>query len=348
MKKVLYIAFYYNHDNEIASKRLRGIAKYLPEYGFEPVVIVPKSENSTVNFKGVQIVETDYKDMFDKILPKSKKTTQNKVKRPSKPKGLISKTIHIAGEIFAYPDGMKNWYKPAFEKCCEIIDNEDIYGIISSSFPITSHIIAHDLVKKYNLPWIGDLRDLWNLNPYINHFFIRDYFEKRLEKKTFENVSVLTTTTDMAQQTLQQLHPNKKIISVVSGYDPDDFKCLKPEKTNDKLTLLYAGSLYGGKRDPSILFCAVKQLIDERKIASDKISIDFYGDESNLEKLREKYSLESIVNIHGGIPHEEVLQNQMNSDVLLLISWMSEKEKMFIPGKVYEYMACKKPVVAIG
>ena len=50
----------------------------------------------------------------------------------------------------------------------------------------------------------------------------------------------------------------------------------------------------------------------------------------------------------GKISHEEVLQNQMNSDVLLLVSWMNENETMFIPGKVYEYMGSKKPIYSIG
>ena len=111
---------------------------------------------------------------------------------------------------------------------------------------------------------------------------------------------------------------------------------------------MYAGSLYNGKRNPSILFEAVSQLIEENKIDSDKITIDFYGDTANLEELSKKYNIESIVSIHGKVSHDEVLQNQMNSDVLLLISWMNEKEKMFMPGKVYEYMGSKKPILSIG
>ena len=50
MKKVIYIAFYFNHVNEIASKRLQGVAKYLPEFGYEPIVIVPKTENKAVKY----------------------------------------------------------------------------------------------------------------------------------------------------------------------------------------------------------------------------------------------------------------------------------------------------------
>lgn len=349
MKRILYIAFYYNHSNEIASKRLQGVSKYLPNFGYEPIVIVPKTNNKTIEFNNVQVIETDYEDMVSKFLPgKKSKEVSDSSSPQNDSNGILSKAISLAGEFFAYPDGMKYWKKPAFEKCCEIIEKEEIHGIISSSFPITSHIIACNLKEKYNIPWIADLRDLWNMNPYINHTFIRNYFEKKLELKTFENVDILTTTTPLAQKTLQTLHPQKRIVSVVSGYDPEDFKHIKQTQTTDKLTLMYAGSLYGGKRDPSILFDALNQLINENKVDANKISIDFYGDSTNLNELSKKYNLKSNVHIHGRITHEEVLQNQMNSDVLLLISWMNESEKMFIPGKVYEYIASKKPILSIG
>ncbi len=349
MKKVLYIAFNYNHDTGIASKRLRGVAKYLPSFGWQPTVIVPRTSNETVEIDGVKVVETDYEDMISKFMPKSNNTGRKReVSSGDQTNKFISQSLSIAGEIFAYPDSMKYWKKPAIEASCEIIETEKIDAILSTSSPVTSHLIAHDLKKKYDIPWIADLRDLWNLNPYINHNPIRRVFEKRLEMKTFENVDILTTTTEIAQQTLKTIHPDKKIVPVVSGFDPEDFENTKQSEYSEKLTLMYAGSLYGGKRDPSILFDSINQLIDENKISKDKIIIDFYGDETNLRELSKKYNIESNVNIHGRITQKEVLTHQMNSDILLLISWMDESEKMFIPGKVYDCIGCKKPILSIG
>lgn len=112
--------------------------------------------------------------------------------------------------------------------------------------------------------------------------------------------------------------------------------------------MIYAGSLYNGKRDPSILFDTINQLINEKRIEKDKIIIDFYGDETNLLELSQKYNIQDNVKIHGRITQNEVLQHQMNSDVLLLISWINESEKMFIPGKIYDCIGCKKPVLSIG
>ena len=120
------------------------------------------------------------------------------------------------------------------------------------------------------------------------------------------------------------------------------------ELVYDKYELQKAYNYYNGKRDPSILFDAINQLNNENKIDINKISINFYGDSGNLEELSEKYNIKPAVHVRGKISHEEVLQNQMNSDVLLLVSWMNKNETMFIPGKVYEYMASKKPIYSIG
>ncbi|WP_298537433.1 glycosyltransferase [uncultured Methanobrevibacter sp.] len=386
MKKVILIAFYFNQVNEIASKRLRALAKYLPQFGWEPIVIVPDlgfipKENDDLNCR---IIYTEYEDMFSHFSNKFKKSNSSEAddskgsrdSRDSKDSKdsiefndeklkdstsysnpIASKAISIAGEVFAYPDGMKYWHESAFKEASKIMDEEEIDAIISSSWPITCHTIAKDLKEHHDIPWIADLRDLWNLNPYVSHTFIRDYFEKRLELKTFENADALTTTTDLAAETLSTLHPMSRIVPILSGYDKDDFKFLEElvskndnfsNDFSEKLKFIYAGSLYGGKRDPTYLFEAIRQLEDEGKLDSSKISIEFYGDSTGLEEIASRYGLLDIVHIGGKIAHEEVLKKQLNSDVLLLISWDNEKEKMFIPGKIYEYFALKKPVLSIG
>ena len=380
MKKVILIAFYFNQVNEIASKRLRALAKYLPQFGWEPIVIVPNlgfipKENDDLNCR---IIYTEYEDMFSHFSNKFKKSKSSdsddsrdsrdsrdsiefndeKLKdSTSYSNPIASKAISMAGEVFAYPDGMKYWHESAFKEASKIMDEEEIDAIISSSWPITCHTIAKDLKEHQDIPWIADLRDLWNLNPYVSHTFIRDYFEKRLELKTFENADALTTTTDLAAETLSTLHPMSRIVPILSGYDKDDFKFLEElvskkddfsDDFSEKLKFIYAGSLYGGKRDPTYLFEAIRQLEDEGKLDSSKISIEFYGDSTGLEEIANRYGLLDIVHIGGKIAHEEVLKKQLESDVLLLISWDNEKEKMFIPGKIYEYFALKKPVLSIG
>lgn len=407
MKKVILIAFYFNQVNEIASKRLRGLAEYLPCFGYEPIVIVPDLGFSPLENNGLnaRIITTEYEDMFSHYLSKvglnnSSSSNESSSSSNSNSAGesvsnessnssdkmrdsssvenpILSKAISLAGEVLAYPDGMKYWHDPAFNAASEIIEKEEIAGIISSSWPITCHTIAKDLKKKYDIPWIADLRDLWNLNPYVSHTQIRSHFERNLELKTFEDADVLTVTTDLAAQTLATLHPNKKIVPILSGYSREDFRVIEEvlsknenqsgisdanqdsldddknqsgvhDVRNDKLKLIYAGSLYSGKRDPTLLFKAIRELDDENKIDSSKFDISFYGDSGNLSDIANEYGLLNILNIGGKVPHKTVLEKEAQSDILLLISWNSPQEQMFIPGKIYEYFALAKPVLSIG
>lgn len=359
MKKVLLITFYFNQKNEIASKRLRNLAKHLPKYGWMPIVITPHINgiDSSINkteLPNIEIIETEYTDMIDKYAGflKSNNTNQKDVKHSktsSKPNGFMAKLIHIAGEIFAYPDGMKYWYDPAMEASRKIIENEKIDGIISSSWPITCHQIAKDLHEQYNIPWIADLRDLWNKNPYVNHNFIRKHFEENLENKMFKDVNALTVTSPLSKEILKELHPDKAIYSIENGYEEEEFIQLENiEPTGNKLNITYAGKLYEGKRDPEILFKSINDLSREDRIDKNRIEINFYGDSGNLENMALKYDLKDVVNIHGFVDHDKVLINEKESDILLLISWNSPKERIFIPGKVFEYMGLKKPVISIG
>ncbi len=371
MKNLLLISFYFNQKNEIASKRLRSLSKYLPKYGWNPIVITPHFDDIDTSFNktelsGVEIIETDYIDMLDKYasflnfnkkspadknekLSEKKEKTNNDSNSNAKANPLVKKGIHIAGEIFAYPDGMKYWYKPAYDACEEIIGRRDIEAILSSSWPITCHSIAKDLSEKYNIPWIGDLRDLWNKNPYVNHNFIRKHFEKNLEEKTFKNVSALTVTTPLTKEILASIHPSKKIYTIENGYEKSEFENIDiVERTSHKLNITYAGKLYEGKRDPQILFQAIEELSSEGLIDKKNIELNFYGDSGNIMEMGLKYNIEDIINVHGFIDHSEVLKYEKASDILLLISWNNPNEQIFIPGKVFEYMGLKKPVISIG
>ena len=184
---------------------------------------------------------------------------------------------------------------------------------------------------------------------------IREHFEKNLEQKTFRNVDVLTVTTDLAAETLATLHPDKRIVPILSGYSEEDFRIIDEVLSqnegaleNNKLKFIYAGSLYSGKRDPTLLFKGISELEEDSRIDSSKIAIEFYGDSGNLLEIAKEYGLSDILTIGGRVPHKTVLKKEADSDVLLLISWNNEKEKMFIPGKIYEYFALKKPVLSIG
>ena len=219
---------------------------------------------------------------------------------------------------------------------------------MSTSNPVTSHLIARKLKQKYKIPWIADLRDLWTQNHFYNKFDLIKYFERRLELKTLSDPDALITVTERFADELKILHKNKKVFCVTNGFDEDDSSKLT-SKLKNKFIITYTGILYNGKRDPSLLFKVISQLINENIINRNLIEIRFYGPKEDwLADEIKKYNLEGIANFCGFIPREEILEKQKESQILLLLLDSNNKEEGVYPAKIFEYLGARRPIIAFG
>ncbi len=354
MKKLLFIAYHFPPSLAIGAQRPYRLGKYFPKYGWEPIVLTAKLHEKPPD--GIRVIETDYKDITNIMKSRIGLNPQKGVHQQL---GITvskdfnyptwkSKIIRLLRELINYPDDRKGWYKFAVKSASELLSKERVDVIISTSGPVISHIIARKLKQRYKIPWVADLRDLWTQNPYVNRYGVIKYFEKRLELKTLSDADALVTVTSPWINTFKLLHKNKKIFCVTNGYDEDNFPKL-PSKLTSNFTITYTGTLYNGKRDPSLLFKVVTQLIKENKINRDLVEIMFYGpDEDWLIADIKKYNLNGIVNLCGSVPREEALDRQRESQVLLLLLWDNKNEEGFCPGKVYEYFGARRPIIAIG
>ena len=354
MKKVLVISYYFPPDPEIGGLRINGLAKYLPYFGWEPVIL---TKNSPDNFSSkYTIIKTPYfeynsvtsfkkriglnpKDAVKKQLGKS--NLKNK-------KTFLDMLFSFVEEIITYPDNQKTWNSHAFKIGDKLLTNENFDAIISSSSPIISHIIAHDLKEKYDISWIADLRDLWTQNHYYPYSNVRNKFEEKLELKTLTTSDALTTVSSNLASELKILHKGKSVYSIPNGFDLDELLNTSIKLTN-KFTITYTGSLYQGKRDPSKLFQALQELIEEKKIEKENIEVRFYGPQEDWMKHEiEKYNLQGVISNCGLVSRDISLLKQRESQILLLLLWDHPSEIGVYTGKVFEYLASKRPILAIG
>lgn len=352
MKKILFIANLYH-----AAPRIPLLSKYLRKIGYETFIITNVIDTqsthmglSSVNLKEeINIIETkenkSRNDLTETI--KRKYNIKSKSWYPLV-KPILKVLSRIYHEIKYFPDSEINWKSAPIQKFEELFEKEDIHVIISSSSPVTCHIVASEIKRKYNVPWIADLRDLWSQNHNYQYSKIRKYFERRLELNTLKTADALVTVTPIWSEKLTELHRRNNVFSITNGFDPDMLKDSITKKSF-KFSITYTGQIYPGKQDVTIVLDTIKELIADAVINPEKISVDFYGKKSRqLDEAIRIRSLQYIVNQHGIIPWDTVHKKQMESHVLLLFYWNDKNERGWIPSKVFEYFTAKKPIIATG
>ena len=349
MKTVLIITRLYYRANT----RVERLAKYLPQFGWHPIILTPPLlENPDPQ---LTIIETPYRDglRFYKRLFRFNPTEglgsqiRGRLGITSK-KSFIDFLLTRGGEIINYPDSDKGWKPPALKASHELWRNEHIDAIITSSSPVTSHLIASKLRIKYKIPWIADFRDLWSQNHDYQYSPLRRMFDRRLEVKTLSKADALVTVSEPWAEKLRALHQGKPVYAITHGFDPEEVN-IPPVSLTSKFTITYTGSIYTGKQDPTKLFGALRDLLSAGTVKPDDVEVRFYGTGvAWLDKEINRYGLKNVVKHYERVPKEVALEKQRESQLLLLLDWEDTEEKGVYTGKTFEYLGARRPILATG
>ena len=351
-KKVLLITDSFPPRPGGASLRMRGLAKYLPGYGWEATVLtVDLPGNPDERYRVIQVPYpgdvTEY--IKRKLGLNPQKGLQDQLGVPDQVSlakdPLTGKIIKRIEGWLTYPDQKRHW-KPVADAAIQVlISRETHHAIVSSSPPEITHLIAKEASREFNIPWIADFRDLWTGNHYYPYDALRKFFDRRLEKETLHAAAALVTVSEPLCKTLRSLHPQKLVVPITNGYDSEE---IKKGDLHDKFSISFTGKLYQGKRDPELLFKVIHNLIGENSIQDD-VLINFYGPRMYwVDELIKKYGLEKLAFQHGIVDRKTALEAQRSSQILLSLNWDNPKDEGVYTGKIFEYLAAKRPILALG
>ncbi len=353
MPRLLLIAHAYPPLQAAGSIRAGGLAKYLPRFGWDVVVLTAKLPKGPR--PAARVVETEYQDVLAEwksrlgMEPEQSIHERLNLPLPSKPNsnGLHTNLIQCARGMIAFPDEHKGWIRFAVNALSDLNSKEKPDIILSTSPPASSHLIAARAQQLFNRPWVADFRDLWAENLWGPLRFLQP-LHRRLERKTLKTADALVTVSPPWAQSLQKKYPATPVYTITNGFDPDDFDSQSRALT-EHFSITHTGHLYEGKRDPTLLFEVLHDLIREGVLQKPDIRVRFYGpSESWLPALVERYGLKEVVEICGIVPREEALRRQAESHLLLLLGWADPKETGQHTGKLFEYFGSARPILAVG
>ncbi|HOO13555.1 MAG TPA: glycosyltransferase family 4 protein [Candidatus Marinimicrobia bacterium] len=357
MKKVLFISYYWPPAGGATTTRILKFYKYLPEFGWEPIILTV--ENGDFPFIDPQTqkeVRPDTKiyraknislhRIFSIVAKNSKEMFVPFAFTEKNNKGLKGKLSRWV-KYNAIPDTRFLWKRFAIKKGLQIIRENDIKLIFSSSPPQTNHCIAVELSRKTGIPCVGDLRDPWTdvywLQTNSQRWKWIHNLDQKIEKRTLNSMAAITTI-GPSLVNLFQKKVNKPVYLIYNGFEPLDVDFV-PRK-NAKWTITYAGSI--SIEQDIQAFCKAIEVLVQNENIREKITIQFIGNfpEFVKQKLRQ-YSVFEMITFLPYMPADEVKRYLVSSDVLLLFIHVTP-EGGVINYKMYDYLATYKPILAYG
>lgn len=364
MKNILVVAYYFPPSGGPGGQRVLKTVKYLPNFGWQPYVLTvsngqfPAIDETLLEEipKSVIVERTkifEPYDIYRKLtgMKPGAAIDVNVIKKEGQPVSFKQKIAEFVRATFFIPDARVGWLFSAVKTGKEMIKKYNIQAIYSSSPPYTCSLIAKKLKKSSKLPWIAGFRDPWTgfiSSP--NRWFIPAKIDRHFEKSVFQTANFIECAWEGIIKDALSKFPElekKKFVHIPNGFDSEDFPKIQFEP-NSKFTLTYTGSMYG-RRNPESLFKAIEKLINLEKINPDDVRLIFvgrFGDE--IHEMFNNASFKDKIEIYGYVPHKESVEFILRSDALLLVVDESKESEEIVPGKVYEYIGTRKPILAIA
>jgi glycosyltransferase involved in cell wall biosynthesis len=210
-------------------------------------------------------------------------------------------------------------------------------------------LIALKIKQENNIPWLADFRDPWTQIDFYDKLMLSKYADKKhkqLEKQVLENADVISTVSNHCALGLKEIVA-RKIEVITNGYDTSDFEHIENTK-DQKFSITHLGSM-NPDRNAIVLWDALASLSEKDKQFKNYLELKFIGktDFAVFEALKER-GLEGQVSNLKYLPHDEALEQAAQSSILLLALNNTPNVKGIAPGKLYEYLALKRPILCVG
>ena len=367
--RILITSLYFPPYNAMGSVRMGKLAKYLLACGHDVRILTARrpgpAETLPLEVPIDRVLYTPWWDInappkfLARILhrfrgrsPRRDSITKGQTENPAAAqvstgrRGLSRFTV-LYGSLLNWPDARVGWLPFALLAAHRHLKGWTPEIIYASRPPSTSLVVGRLLARRYGVPWVAELRDRWVDDPYRWYPEWRTRLEETLfERPTLGAAAAIVTVSEPWAQFYAKKY-GKPTEVVYNGFDMADFR----EEPNPgragarSLRIVYTGQIYHGRRDPSALFRALQLMGAE----ADNVRVEFYGTEESLVvPFAARHDVSHLVAVRPQVPYLEAIAIQQRADVLLLMQWDDPREQGNVPGKLFEYLGARRPILGLG
>ncbi len=357
-RRVLIISYYWPPAGGPGVQRILKFAKYLPEFGLDPIILTVNSgeyqahDNSLSN--AIRSDQKVYKTVAVGLYGLFKRVTRKKEIATHQLSGssndsLFSRLSRWIRLNLVLPDGRIGWYPFAVRKGREIIEKEGIDLIFTSGPPHSVHLIGRSLAKNSSLPWVADFRDPWSERFYYEEnkrSLLAQKIELTMEKSVLNNASAITAASPGFIDLLLSKSENTENGQVITnGYDQDDFAETTEKSSSAAITILHIGNLSKSQL-PKALFKVLQIKSDQ---SQDKYRLRLIGSvHPDIRQSVTDHGLDNMVEYGPYLEHDLAVKEMQQADFVFTVIPNTANNTGIIPGKIFEYLKSATAIILIG
>ena len=351
--RALIVSYYFPPAGGGGVQRVLKLCKHLPAFGWDVDVLAPDDPKWVAHDPGLA-AEIPAGTVVHRARYRGPSDERPAADVLAGAEGLrgVATRAGLYGRQLLVPDPRVVWVPDAARAAVRIVRERSASVVLTTSPPSSAHMIGNVVARRTGVPWIADLRDSWLANPH-RRYDRRSVRAKRavletMARRTFARVSALTAVTETIADEARALAPAGTPSTVISnGCDFDEFAGLE-HTPSDRLRILHAGFFFG-VRSPRPFLEALARLLADRPELREVIEARFVGGFRTADRQwAESLGLGAALRIDGFLPHDQALAAMKGADaLLLLIPRAGGLGLSVLSGKLFEYLAAERPVLAL-
>ena len=361
MKRVLIITYYWPPNGGAGVYRWLKMAKYLPEHGWQPVIVTPEdperiAEDAAlladvpVEAEVIKLPITEPFLLYKRFTGKPRNAKLETAFLSERKEGGWKEDLALwVRSNFFIPDARVWWVKPSVRFLKAYLKTHPVDAVITTGPPHSMHLIGRALKRSLGVKWLADFRDPWTDIDFYKQLKLSSWADRRHRRMERSVLSEADRAVAISWSMAQDLGAlaDRKVQVITNGFDPADV----PTTTvavDAEWSLVHAGSM-SATRDLPGLWKMLAGLCASDPMFAERLRLRFIGpvDHSVIDSITNA-GLGDRIDRVGRVPHAEAMAHMQRARVLLLPINDTSNSSGILPGKMYEYLSVGRPILAVG